>query len=424
MNAIRRDDYRLTQLALVLSLILCFGFSTHGHAENWPQFRGPHGSGISQEKGLPVAWTDADIAWKHKIIGKGHSSPVVWDDHVFITSADNEGRQQIVMNVDTAGQLRWSKSFPWETIKIHNLNSRASSTPATDGERVYVAWHSETQVAMIALDFDGNVVWSRNMAPYSSSRREIGGGTSPIVAGDLVILANYNNEQSSLIAVDGATGEERWQAARPSNRVSYSTPILIEEPGKTPMLVFTSSVDGILAVEVATGDVIWQANFLPNRAVGSPVYGLGLVFASCGGGGAGKFMAAISVDERGDIAESSAYWTRDRRLPYVPTPIVYGKELFLWGDNGVVRCIDAKTQEEHWSERVGGVYSGSPVCINGKLYGVTREGEVIVLAADKEYRLLARNQLGEPSHATPAVANGRLYFRGFEHLICLEADRE
>ena len=145
-----------------------------------------------------------------------------------------------------------------------------------------------------------------------------------------------------------------------------------------------------------------------------------LVLATCGGGGRGRYLAAIPIDSRGELTASQAVWTRDRNLPYVPTPIAFGRHLFLWNDNGVVSCLETKTGKEVWTKRVGGSYWGSPVCVDGKLYAITQDGTVTVIKAGSQYELLGKTELGEGCHSTPAIAGGRMFIRGFKHLFCLQ----
>ena len=389
--------------------------------ENWPRFRGPTGAGHSDEKGFPVRWTEDDYAWKTKLPGLGHSSPSVWGDHVFLTCAVDEGRKRFVVDVDAStGQIRWQKELEAETHKIFRLNSYASATPALDGKRAYVVFASGKEVILVAYDFEGERAWLQKPDSLVNSPPH-GWGGSLIVFRDLVIFANSQTGSSFALAVDSATGEERWKTELKSTTGAHSTPFIVDKDGADPALFLSNVGTGIACLDPRNGNFKWRANILSSRVVASPVYGHGLVFATTGGGGAGRFLAAVPAAGEGDFDKSRAVWTRERELPYVPTPIIDGDELYLWGDKGTVVCLDAKTGNEVWKERVEGEFSGSPIWLDGKLYCTARDGKVAVIAAGRKFELLAENQLGEGSHATPAVAGGRMFLRGFEHLFCLRA---
>jgi outer membrane protein assembly factor BamB len=391
--------------------------------ENWPRFRGPNGTGISQDKGFPVKWSERDYAWKTPIPGLGHSSPCVWDDHVFLTSAEDDGRTRLVIDVSAStGKIRWVRRMPSETHHINKLNSYASATPASDGQRVYVAFSKESEYCLLAFDFQGNQLWKYVLGPFESQH---GSATSPIVFEDMVILGNDQDGPSCVVAVDSKTGELRWKAPRETKKVAYSTPFVLQRHGADPELIFTSWAEGFTSLDARTGRLNWRANIIPQRTVGSPVYGHGMVFGSSGEGGQGKFLAAVRVGGRGELNESYIDWKRERQLPYVPSPILYGEHLYLWGDGGVISCVVAKTGENVWTaertDELRGKYSGSPVCVDGKLYCVTEDGAVVVIAASPKFQFLGRTPLGEGCHTTPAVSGGRMFIRGFEYLFCLEA---
>ena len=416
----RRFLASLNFLACVTALLFTAAIA---NAENWPRFRGPAGAGISDQKGLPTKWSDDDYAWKTKLPGLGHSSPCVWEDHVFLTSAQDDGRKRLLLDVDAeSGAIRWTQAIPSKTHPKHALNSFASATPASDGKRVYALFASDEQMLVLAHDFNGKRIWKRDLGSFLQKKSQVHGcGTSPIVFEDLVIVANQQDGPSSIVALDSANGEVRWKTDRKLRLTAHSTPIVLTSEGSPPRLFFTNTDDGVASLDPRTGKILFRAGLLTARCVGSPVSADGLVFATCGGGGQGRYLATIPIDSRGELAESDAAWTRQRNLPYVPTPIAFGSHLFLWGDNGVVACLKTKTGEEVWTERVGGNFSGSPVCVDGKLYCIAQDGTVVVLDAGPEYKLLGKSELGEGSHCTPAIADGRLFLRGFEHLFCLKA---
>ena len=416
----------MAQSGLCMKLVFAFfmAVALGAQAENWPQLRGPAGAGISSEKGLPIKWTAKDYAWQIKLPGVGHSSPVVWGDRVIVTSAAEKGERRFIESYQVAtGKLVWSDELGGATHPKHALNSYASATPATDGKRVFTSWGDHDEFFMAAHDFKtGKELWRRQLG-VSLSDDGHGTAVSPVLFEDLVIILNEHATSPGYIAaLDQATGKVLWKIDRKINKMTYSTPILVEHGGQT-QLINACLDDGLMGLDPRSGKILWTTpNTYTLRTVAMPVYWQGHVFGSCGGGGKGKLMTAVKLGGKGKVTETHVAWERRRSLPYVPTPIAYGDHLYLWLDNGIVVCVDAKTGAEQWNERVGrGDFSSSPLCIDGKIYCSSRTGEFTVIKASPKYELLGRSQLGESTHATPAVSNGRLFLRGFRTLYCLDA---
>ena len=286
-----------------------------------------------------------------------------------------------------------------------------------------MSWGDNDEYFIVAHDFkSGKELW-RTQLGASLSKHGHGTATSPVLFEDLVIILNEQDTGTGYIAaLDQATGKERWKIERKIEIMTYATPIIIEVKGE-PQLINSCLDDGLMGINPRTGKVLWNTpgNF-DLRTVAMPVHWKGIVYGSCGGGGKGKLMLAVKVGGKGNVSQTHIAWKRQRSLPYVPTPIVYGEHIYLWLDNGIVICANARTGEEVWNERVGrGDFSSSPVCIDGKIYCSSRTGEFTVIKASPKYELLGRSQLGEATHATPAVSKGRMFLRGFKKLYCLEA---
>jgi outer membrane protein assembly factor BamB len=262
----------------------------------------------------------------------------------------------------------------------------------------------------------GDPVWQRDMGPIDS---EHGFGTSPILFGDLLILQCDNKADSWIAALDCQTGKTRWQVERDPVKTAYATPLVYSPEGGRPQLITTGWGPGFTAYDPESGKQLWQLPLFKFRCVGSPFVAGGLVFASAGTGGSGKQMFAVEpgYPERG--GEAKIAYEIAPPIPYVTTPVAHGNLLFLWGDAGVVQCLDIPTGKVQWRERVGGRYFGSPIRVGERLYCISRDGICAVLAAAKEYRLLAEVDLEEPSHSTPVVADGVMYLRTFGHLMAL-----
>lgn len=390
-------------------------------AQDWPRFRGPNGSGQSEASSIPAQWSDQDYNWVIDLPGIGHSSPAVYSNRVFVQSADPQAGTQYILCLSAAdGGTIWRKEFPSEPYHIHQRNSFASCSPAVDANHVYVAWGTPRNISLFAFDHDGRLAWSQNsLGPYASQH---GYGASPMVAGDLVILCNQQmpsergTETSAIMAFDRRTGELVWSTPRTSGKASYSVPCLHETSDGGVELLNCSTTHGIYSLDPETGRENWSfRSAFSMRTVSSPVVVGNLVFGSTGSGAGGNYLVAV------DLTSHQLAYKIDRQAPYVPSAVAaLGDEIvILWADNGVVTCLDAATGQRHWAKRVGGNYSGSPIRAGDKIFCVSDEGEVVSLAADREYRLLGRSQLGEPSRSTPAVSDGRLYLRTYSKLFSI-----
>ena len=409
----------MRQLSLLVSAcVLSSLFSAQAWAQNWTRFRGDNGTGISDLKGIPAKWTDSDYAWKIELPHVGHSSPIIWEKTLFVTSATEGGDERFVHCLDAdSGQERWQASIKLHESKKHPKNSWASSTPATDGTRVYVLFADDARLLVVAWNFDGKETWRRELGAYNS---EHGLGASPILHEGLLIIPNDQVGPSSLIALHAETGEPVWQSERLPGKTSYSTPLIASNGDGGYQIVCLSESNGVTGADLLTGKVNWQTPKLPHRTVASPVASDGLIFMVCGEGGSGKYFAAVQTDPTVS-AESRIVFERKTTLPYVPCPVVHDGMLFLWGDKGILVCLELPTGKEIWSQRIDGGFSGSPVCIDDRLYCLTESGEVVVVRAGDHFEELGRTALGEESHSTPAVANGHLYLRTFRQLMALKA---
>jgi outer membrane protein assembly factor BamB len=395
-------------------------------AQEWTRFRGPDGSGVSEAALIPLQWTESGYQWKTRLPGKGHSSPVVWGDKVFLMSADPERAAQLVLCLDArSGKILWQREYAATAYSIHPRNTLASSTPAVDKDRVYVAWATPEQLTLRALDHEGNEVWVRELGPWVGQH---GFGSSPIVYEDMVILLNSQQAEqldpgqkpgrSQMMAFDSATGQLRWSQPRTTTRVCYSTPFIYYPKNGPPELIGCNTGDGIFSLDPRTGHPNWSLKVLEMRTVASPIVVGDLILASNGVGGfAGNYLVAVRA---GKVPEEVYRVTK--KAGYVPTPIARGNLVFTFFDGGFAKCFDAATGDEIWSKRLSAGFSGSPVLVRDKLYCIDDKGDVIVLAADREFRELARNSLGEPSRATPAVSGGRMFLRTESQLFCIGGD--
>ena len=405
---------------------------------SWNRFRGPNGSGISQAKTVPIRWTEKDYNWRIDLPGPGHSSPVVWDQRIFVTCGDPTTALRTLLCVDApTGRTLWKHEEPSRTYGQHRDNGYATATPAVDAGGVVITWTTPEAVMLLALDLNGRELWRRNLGPLISLQ---GSGSSPILYQDLVVLANDQEDmerspgrkkdgpnpagRSFVVAVDRTSGETRWLTETKTFLAGYSTPCVYQAEGGRPELIFSNTAHGVMAIDPATGKINWEFGqpFL-DRAVISPVVAPGLVIAGQGAGLRGTRCLAVRPGSSGQAAVPTQAYAITNAIPMVPTPLVKDGRLFLWADDGVVSCLRVASGETVWRERVEGGFYASPVWVDGYLYNVSKKGEAVVLAAGDAFDVVHRVSLGAPSYATPAVAGGVMYLRTSSHLYSLGGPR-
>jgi outer membrane protein assembly factor BamB len=421
------DAMRVKALALGVLLVLLgvVGLAAAENAAHWPRFRGPNGTGVSTAKTIPVQWTEATgVLWKAPIQGSGNSSPVVWGDRLFLHAASPDGGTRYLHCLSVIdGKVLWTKSSTGRTAKTHKKNTLASSTPATDGERVYVVFWDGEAIALHAYDLAGNPSWKRDLGSFKQiSPTTHGAGNSPILHAGRLYFVNEQDESAALLCLDAKSGETLWQKKRPGFRTCYSTPFILERPNQLPELIVASTA-GVASYDPANGEANWTFTWTfagkPLRTVGSPIFVDGLILATSGDGGGDRHAIAVKAYGKGDVSKTNLVWENRKALPYVPTVLVHDGHIYAVNDMGVASCWLAKTGENVWTERLGGNVSASPILVDGKVYAITEEGEVHVFRAATKFEPLGRSQLGESVIASPAVAGERLFIRGRQHLYCI-----
>ena len=410
----------------VLSLSLLTVSATS--AQDWARFRGPNGTGFSNATTVPVKWTEADYNWKAELPGGGHSSPCVWGDKVFVLSADSETATRYMLCYNTeSGEQVWKREYRSEHHHLHTRSSYASSSPAADADQVYIGWSTPKETTLKAFKHNGEEAWSLNLGPWQSQH---GFGASPILYKDLVIL--HNSQQANqlkegekpgdsfMMAFDRQTGKQRWRTSLVSMNVCYSVPFIHKNDKGQDELICISTGNGVFSIDPDTGEKNWAVEgVFSMRTVGSPIAAGGLIFGGTGSGRySGNYIAAVNPGKPAlvyEIKNSGAF-----KAPYVPSLLAKGDNVFCLYDRGFAACVDAPSGKVLWSERTGAAFSGSPILVRDRIYCIDEEGVVWVIAADeKEYRLLAKNPLGEASRSTPAVSGGKLFLRTDSHLICV-----
>ena len=391
-------------LSIVLLLLL------NPWVDDWPQFRGPTGQGISEERGLPLTWSETkNVRWKAPIPGRGWSSPVIQGDRIWLTTATEEGKslRAIAIDLNTGAILQNVEVFHLKSAKLTNSkNSFASPTPVVEGDRVYLHFGA---FGTACITQSGEIVWKTRLE-YDNGQHGTGG--SPVLYDDLLILSCDGNDVQFVVALDKATGKVRWKKMREGYQ-AYTTPLVVSLPAGDQ--VISPGAFRAIAYEPRTGKEIWQVKYGEGFSnVPRPVYGNGLVFICTGFQQAS--LLAVRPDGRGDVTKSKIEWRLDRGVPLTPSPLLVGDELYMVSDNGIATCVDAKTGQELWRARLGGNYSASPIYADGKIYFLSEEGESIVIAPGRELKHLATNQLDGPTLASIAVSSGSLFIRSATHL--------
>ena len=410
-------------------LFICCVFAFIARAqENWPQFRGPNGQGISQATNLPVQWSaNENIAWKTEIPGEGWSSPIVWNNHIFLTATTEEGKNCHVIAVDSrTGQIIWNKIVFTQQAnqQRHDMNSYSTPTPVTDGNTVFAVFNNGS---FAALDFDGNIRWINSDLDFYSQH---GMGTSPILHGDLIILAvNHSNreeprrlgwqlpwDRSFLLALDKNSGAERWRTLRGMTRAGHATPAVLNVNGKDQII--SPVGDAIQGFDPADGRLIWTVISDGEPCVPSPVFGGGLVYTVPTGNAP---IRAIRPDGQGDCTATHIAWEERHNASQMASFLYVNSFLYVCMNNGDISCLDATTGESVWRLQLrSGQLNPSPVYADGKIYVLSEAGTTTVLQLSDDPRkpaeILSRNELNEQCRASIAVAGNRLILRTVNYI--------
>jgi outer membrane protein assembly factor BamB len=386
------------------------------HAQNWPCWRGPNGDGTSPETNLPTKWDSiTNVVWKIRVPGKGYSSPVIWKNNLFITTALEETQEKELLCYDCkSGKLLWKKTVLKTKFEgKHDNNSYASGTPATDGNRVYVSFLDGKDVIVAAYDFAGKQLWIKRPGTFSSPH---GYSCSPVLFEDKVIINGDSQGDSFVAALSKSDGKIIWKVPHDRPAHSFSTPIIRKIAGKTQM-IFCGNKE-IASYNPADGTKYWFVSGPSEDFCSSPVYNekTGLVLVSSAW--PKRILMAIKPDGKGDVTKSHVVWQSTEGAYYVPSPVSIDNYLFTTMTTGKVHCIDAATGKILWIENMGLQYS-SPVIANGLVYMPNDEGIITVIKPGLKFEFIAKNAIGERMNASPAISNGKIYLRGYQHLFCI-----
>jgi outer membrane protein assembly factor BamB len=441
------------QLALAACLIAATIFHpsavTASGGSNWAQWRGPAGQGISTEKNLPIEWSPTkNVKWKTAIEGRGHSSPIVWGNRIFLTTSiegpvvaspkppkhkigeedfshpdwagiDHTYTLKVVCIDADKGKLLWQQTaydgpvFDYR----HKKNTYASSTPVTDGQYVYAYFGSE---GLYCYDFNGKLIWKQSFGGIP--QLGMGPGTSPVLHENLLFLQcdlEADGNGSFLVALDKKTGKQVWKVERKGNRMSWATPVIVRTPERVQLVA--SGAEAVISYDPATGKEIWRSQGVVSHAIPSPVFNNEMIFLTAGS--QAKRAFAVKLGATGNVTGTpNVAWTYEKGTAYVPSPILYGDYLYLTTDRGILTCLEAATGKvvyEGGRVPIPATFTASPVAFDGKILLSSEDGDTFVVKAGPKHEILYTNSIGEPIYASPAISNARIFIRGEKNLYCI-----
>jgi outer membrane protein assembly factor BamB len=418
--------------------------------DNWPQFRGPGAAGVSSGRSLPAVWgTSQNIRWKVTIPGVAWSSPIVWGDRIFVTTAISDTPQEppkkglyfggerpaprqaayrweLLCLARDDGRVLWRKVAREgkPTSSIHIKNSYASETPVTDGERVYAYFGA---AGLHAFSLDGELVWKKDLGSFKT-RFGWGSASSPVLDGDRLFILNDNEERSFVAAFDKRTGDELWRVNR-EEKSSWSTPFVWRTKLRTELV--TCATHRVRSYDPATGTLLWELGGMSSICSPTPIAGDELLYVSSGYVlDTKRPMFAIRPGASGDISlkgretsNASIAWFQRLAGPYIPSPVLYDGRIYVLYDQGFFACFDAAAgQPVYEKKRIepgASAFTASPWAYDGKIFCTSEDGDTYVIAAGPEFRVIAKNSLDELVMASPAISGDALLMRGLDHLYCV-----
>jgi outer membrane protein assembly factor BamB len=426
-------------ISIIISIFL-FSNTFSQSTDNWPQWRGPLGTGDAVKGNPPVEFSETkNLTWKTAIPGKGHATPVVWEKNIIVQTAVPTTEKgdttlkgepskmpgtsttfvyefKVILIDRETGKIKWEKTVTKEmpVEDTHNLGSWASNSPCTDGEFIYAYFGSR---GIFCLDFEGNIRWQKDFGQMKKVMN-FGEGESPFLYRDMLFIQWDSEDESFMIALDKKTGDEVWKVKR-DEKSSWATPLVIEVNGKPQ--VITSATAQVRSYDYSTGEIIWSCSGMTRNVIPNPVYANGILYVMSGF--RGNTLLAIDIARaEGDITGSNVIlWSYNQDTPYTPSPLLMdGKLYFLRANNGELTCLDAKTGKLFYSkeklEGIGNLYS-SPSGVDDRIY-VAAENVCMVIKAGEKFEITASNKLEDNFHASPVIVGNELFLRGFKSLYC------
>jgi outer membrane protein assembly factor BamB len=409
------DCFRSVEGAHLLCLVLLVANVVN--AENWPCWRGPRGDGTSLEQDAPTSWSGSDnIAWKVAVPGEGHSSPIIWKDQVFLTTGMKETQERVLLSFDRrTGSVLWRQTVLRSPLEAkNNENSYASATPATDGEKVFVTFLAGDEVVVAAYDLGGKQLWLVRPGRFQS---QWGFSHTPVLFEDKVIVVCYSKGENFVAALGRTDGRIVWKTPCENPTQSYSPPLIRRMVGRVQMI--TPGNKAVTSYDPQTGKILWRVDGPSDDSLITPVYHEKADLVLSCTSWPNRVLIAIKPDGNANVPSAKVVWKTSEGAPYVPSPIAVGDWFFTSSYAGkAAHCYEAATGRILWKETMG-LHHASPVSANGLVYFLNDEGVMHVVKAGPKFELVARNELGEKTYASPAVSGGQMFLRSFQSLYCI-----
>ncbi|HWD18985.1 MAG TPA: PQQ-binding-like beta-propeller repeat protein [Verrucomicrobiae bacterium] len=386
----------------------------HPAPTDWPWWRGITRDNKAVETEPPLHWSStSNVVWKASLPGRGHASPILWGDRIFLATADETAATQSILCLErSSGRQLWQTQIhQGGFLKKHDNNSHASATPACDGERVYFPSLFDNALWVTAVNLQGQIVWQKKVGDFISSN---GYGSSPVLYKSLVIVVSDNVGDACLEALNRATGEVAWRVERPKLD-NFCTPTLGDVCGRPQLLLCGSKM--VASYDPATGGKLWFFDSPTEVAACTMAFGTNLVVGS--GNVPVREMICARADGSGNVTATHSQWRSKKNVTYVPSPLIDGQRLYFVNDGGIAYCLDLPTGDEIWKERLGGDFFSSPVLCAGRIYIANHDGVVFVLRASDNFEVLAKNDLAEESFSSPVICGQRIYLRTAHTLFAI-----
>ena len=413
--------------------VLFWALSLEGAlCQNWSQFRGPASHGVSGETGLPLHWSpEENIFWKAALPGPGHSSPVIWEDRIFLTtfaptatsrlislvSSSQYGRLLVLSLERQTGRIVWQREVEaGEVEKVHRTNSPASPTPVTDGTNLYVYFGS---FGLVCFDFQGNKKWEHPLGPFPNAW---GSASSPILYRDMLLLNCDTDGSDFLLALDKKTGKAIWRTSRDGANRAWPTPYIWHTENGIEVVV--SGSHQARSYDPRDGSELWWVDGLTRWVTPTPVSGHGLLYLMAGGPG-DDIGLAVRPGGRGNITDTHVAWRFRKGIPYNPSPVLVGAYLYTVKKGGTFTCLDARSGKLVYQKRLPapGDYFASPLASEGKIYTLSEDGETCIVEEGPEFKIIGTGSVGERCMGSPAASHAQLFIRSDESLFCIGGPR-
>ncbi|MDB4784329.1 PQQ-binding-like beta-propeller repeat protein [Akkermansiaceae bacterium] len=403
-------------MTFLKNTVIFLSLLANSSAGEWPGWRGPTGDGVVPDEKAPLEWSiEKDVKWKVKIPGKGHASPIIWGDELFLVSADEESGERLLMCLSIkTGKTLWQKTVLESPIeKVHRKNSRASSTPVTDGKSIYVSFLDQEKMFIAAYNLEGKKLWEKRPGIFSSVH---GYCSSPILWKDKVIINGDHDGNAYIVALNKETGSEAWKTPRPNKTRSYCTPLIRTIGGRNQLIL--SGSKSVASYDPDTGKQHWIIDGPTDQFVASLVYDQKYLYMTCGF--PSKHMMAIDPTGSGNVTETHVIWHTRKNPSYVPSPVVVKGYYLVVSDSGTATCWRAHEGKLLWKQKLGREHSASLVVLRDHVVFGSEKGLITVVKPGPEFEEIAKMELSEPLWASPVIADGNWFLRGEEHLFCIE----